>query len=158
MAPLVISSKEGNIFFTEVKLDFAECTKDIHLKYHNIRNRKLLAFGTKLFCKFRIDKAFSKKKGIYCFAINNKIVYIGRCIDNFGKRINAGYGNISPRNCYEGGQSTNCRINSYIEEHKNEIRFGIYDMTNEANAEICSLEKQLLDLHGSDLEWNIQKK
>ena len=25
-----------------------------------------------------------------------------------------GYGNISPRNCFEGGQSTNCRINSDI--------------------------------------------
>jgi hypothetical protein len=28
-----------------------------------------------------------------------------------------GYGQISPRNCYEGGQATNCRINRLVLEH-----------------------------------------
>jgi len=25
-----------------------------------------------------------------------------------------GYGNISPRNCFKGGQETNCRINNLV--------------------------------------------
>jgi len=25
-----------------------------------------------------------------------------------------GYGNISPKNCYKGGQETNCRLNNLI--------------------------------------------
>jgi hypothetical protein len=29
-------------------------------------------------------------------------------------RFNAGYGRISPRNCYVGGQETNCRINQSV--------------------------------------------
>lgn len=158
MEQLVISSKEGNIYFTEVGLEFLECEKEIHLKYHNTQELKLHSNGNKRFCKFKISKEFSKKKGIYCFAIGDKIVYIGRCKDNFHKRINYGYGNISPRNCYEGGQPTNCRINSSIEEQKNKIRFGIYDMTNKTDYEICMLEKQLLELHATKLVWNIQKR
>ena len=48
------------------------------------------------------------------------ILYVGRCTgERKGKgtladRFNAGYGNISPRNCFENGQSTNCRINNLV--------------------------------------------
>jgi hypothetical protein len=43
----------------------------------------------------------------------DELVYIGQCSD-FANRINLGYGNISPKNCYEGGQSTNCKINKMV--------------------------------------------
>jgi hypothetical protein len=33
---------------------------------------------------------------------------------NFAQRFNQGYGIIAPKNCYIGGQSTNCKINSMI--------------------------------------------
>ena len=33
---------------------------------------------------------------------------------NRSARFNAGYGNISPRNCFERGQVTNCRMNDLI--------------------------------------------
>jgi hypothetical protein len=29
-------------------------------------------------------------------------------------RFNAGYGNISPKNCFKGGQETNCRVNNLV--------------------------------------------
>jgi len=45
--------------------------------------------------------------------VRNEIKYVGECDDLF-KRYGMGYGNISPRNCFEGGQMTNCRINSDI--------------------------------------------
>jgi hypothetical protein len=69
-------------------------------------------YGKGSFCKFRI----SVKKGlagVYAMAVAGDVVYIGECED-FRKRFNMGYGNISPRNCYVGGQPTNCRVNRLI--------------------------------------------
>lgn len=31
--------------------------------------------------------------------------------DSLEKQFRQGYGNISPRNCFKGGQSTNCKMN-----------------------------------------------
>jgi hypothetical protein len=33
---------------------------------------------------------------------------------NLTKRFNHGYGNISPKNCYRGGQATNCKLNNLV--------------------------------------------
>jgi len=82
-------------------------------KYENKLNHSLHRYGKGPFCKFNIEKKYAKKSGVYCFEILEKIFYIGECED-FYKRINYGYGNISPRNCFEGGQPTNCRINTII--------------------------------------------
>jgi hypothetical protein len=41
------------------------------------------------------------------------IRYVGECA-NLSARFNAGYGNISPKNCFKGGQETNCRLNNLI--------------------------------------------
>jgi hypothetical protein len=68
--------------------------------------------GQGTFCKFRI--AVSKGLvGVYAMVVDGAVRYIGECED-LGKRFNMGYGNISPRNCYEGGQSTNCKINRRV--------------------------------------------
>lgn len=40
-------------------------------------------------------------------------MYVGEC-KNLTARFNTGYGQISPRNCFVGGQETNCRINKLI--------------------------------------------
>jgi|SRR5580700_2637074 hypothetical protein len=32
----------------------------------------------------------------------------------FSVRFNTGYGNISPKNCFKGGQGTNCRLNNLV--------------------------------------------
>jgi len=45
--------------------------------------------------------------------VNNDVRYVGEC-QNLSARFNMGYGQISPRNCYEGGQRTNCRVNQLI--------------------------------------------
>jgi hypothetical protein len=80
------------------------------------------------------------EKGIYKFVVKNKIVYIGRCLDNFKKRFNFGYGKINPKNCYKDGQSTNCRINNYCNKEKFEIF--VYCLIE--NSEIKKIEKQLI--------------
>ena len=70
-------------------------------------------YGKGPFCKFTINRKYSGKSGVYVISVNNEIQYVGEC-DDFFKRFGMGYGNISPRNCFEGGQLTNCRINSNI--------------------------------------------
>ena len=82
-------------------------------RYENKKNLKLNKFGAGPFCKFTIDGKYSTKSGVYLISIDNVIQYVGEC-DDFFKRFGMGYGNISPRNCFEGGQLTNCRINSVI--------------------------------------------
>ncbi len=82
-------------------------------RYENIKKLRLNKYGKGPFCKFSIDKKYSKQSGVYVISINDVIQYFGEC-DDFFKRFGMGYGNISPRNCFEGGQSTNCRINSAI--------------------------------------------
>jgi hypothetical protein len=88
--------------------------------------------------------------------LNNKIVYIGRVkgINTFNTRINQGYANIFPKNCYIDGQSTNCRINSLINTHAESIKLFILPLDNDR--EIIKFEKILIDLLKP--EWNIQLK
>jgi NADPH-dependent 2,4-dienoyl-CoA reductase/sulfur reductase-like enzyme len=48
--------------------------------------------------------------------------------ESFKKRFNMGYGNISPKNCFIGGQRTNCKMNKvvlqmYSENKKIDIYF-----------------------------------
>ena len=45
--------------------------------------------------------------------VDDVLVYLGEC-EILARRFNAGYGNISPRNCFVGGQSTNCKVNRAI--------------------------------------------
>ena len=82
-------------------------------KYENKKNLNLNKYGKGPFCKFTIDRKYSGKSGVYVILVNNEIQYVGEC-DDFFKRFGMGYGNISPRNCFEGGQLTNCRINADI--------------------------------------------
>ena len=72
----------------------------------------LHAYGTGPFCKFVIPKNL-RESGVYAFTIADEIMYIGECV-RFDSRFNVGYGQISPRNCYNGGQPTNCRINNLV--------------------------------------------
>jgi hypothetical protein len=67
-------------------------------------------FGT--FCSFRISVQ-PGLAGVYALVVNGSLCYIGKCVD-LGKRFNAGYGNISPKNCYHGGRTTNCKINRWV--------------------------------------------
>ena len=82
-------------------------------QYENKKNLGLNKYGKGPFCKFTINRKYAGKTGVYLILVNDKIQYVGEC-DDFFKRFGMGYGNISPRNCFEGGQSTNCRVNSDI--------------------------------------------
>lgn len=64
------------------------------------------------FCKFRIAVP-AGLRGVYALVVDDSVRYIGECQD-LAKRFNDGYGNISPTNCYRGGQATNCKINHHV--------------------------------------------
>ena len=102
------------------------------------------------FSKIKVSQYFDDK-GIYCFIVSNKIKYVGRCSDNFRKRINQGYGKINPKNCFIDGQSTNCRLNSLINEEK-EVMLGIYLMTDQTTKQINEFEKFILAF--ASFDWN----
>ena len=125
-----------------------------HLKEDNDSNYLcfLNKYGDNKFCEFKIDTHLNDK-GIYCYIKDDKIKYIGRCTDNFKKRINQGYGKIHPKNCFIDGQATNCHLNSLINS-ADDVEFGVYEMTNKTTDEIKELEKLILTC--KRYEWNIQ--
>jgi len=82
--------------------------------YAKSSTSKLNPHGGSSFCKFSISPRWSGYSGVYAlFNDNEKLLYIGECVD-LRSRFNAGYGNISPKNCYQGGQPTNCKINKMV--------------------------------------------
>lgn len=82
-------------------------------RYRQASQSKLHAHGAGPFCRFRIGRK-RRDSGLYVLTLNDVPVYAGECVD-LGKRWGPnGYGGISPRNCFQGGQPTNCRVNAAI--------------------------------------------
>ncbi len=84
-------------------------------RYKDAETVPLHAYGTGPFCRFRIGRQ-CREPGLYVLTLDDEPVYAGECTD-LGKRWGSnGYGGISPRNCFRGGQQTNCRVNAAILE------------------------------------------
>jgi len=150
---------------------YASLAKEVYRRYPNSLNEKLGRFlcglkassdnfylrflnghGDNVFCDFSIAKMIpSKAKGIYCFTVGEVIKYFGRSHDPFEKRLNQGYGHISPKNCYRDGQSTNCHVNSIIA--KNHSIVSLYVLPLGEDSVIDKLEKLLINSYKP--EWNI---
>ncbi|MCX6376449.1 MAG: GIY-YIG nuclease family protein [Armatimonadetes bacterium] len=81
-------------------------------EYRNVRSLPLNRYGEGPFCRFRIPSGLHTE-GVYVITAGDDVMYVGECVD-LSKRFNAGYGQISPKNCFKGGQETNCRINSLV--------------------------------------------
>lgn len=85
-------------------------------RYDQSDKYPLHQYGWGPFCKFTIDTSeYDGSEGVYVFTAGYEIKYVGETV-NVHNRIQPGYGNISPKNCYQGGQQTNCRINQLIFE------------------------------------------
>ena len=111
-------------------------------------------YGDSVYCEFYItDERVLNKKGLYIFLVGNKLMYIGRCKDSYKKRINQGYGRITPKNCYIDGQVTNCRINSLVGELKENVQLLVCIMAN--NERVEKTEKHLIEKYKP--AWNIQR-
>lgn len=81
-------------------------------RYANEGGLGLNQYGAGPFCRFKIP-ANLPLAGVYAITGDKALLYIGEC-ENLSRRFNYGYGLISPRNCFKGGQETNCRINTLV--------------------------------------------
>lgn len=90
------------------------------------------------FTTFKIE-GLPSSKGVYIWLIEGEedLSYIGECVD-FRKRFSpTGYGRISPRNCFIGGQSTNCKMNQEVLKKWKEGKvFHLYILETEKHKEI----------------------
>ena len=125
-------------------------------KYRNSRALPLNRHGQGPFCRFSIPRGWSGP-GVYALTMDGTAVYVGKCDTPLGERFGArGYGVIHPRNCFQGGQSTNCRINSLILQHAKaghrlELRFH----QNIDKTTRSALESQLI--RSLRPPWNVQQ-
>jgi hypothetical protein len=168
---LFAGKKNKTLAETLLSHRYSSLTKAVHSSYQNALNEKLGEFLYKLkisgdlfylqflnehgdneFCDFSIAPTkLGKAKGVYCFVVGTRVMYFGRSHDPFEKRLNQGYGHISPKNCYRDGQSTNCRINSLVAKHYAEVAFYVYPLDDDTK--IDQLEKLLIDTYQP--EWNV---
>jgi hypothetical protein len=81
-------------------------------RYARMATARVHRYGDDPFCRFQISRNLPVS-GVYLLLIAGALRYVGKC-DNLSARFNMGYGRISPRNCYEGGQRTNCKVNRLI--------------------------------------------
>ena len=85
-----------------------------HQRYARADSKHLHAYGQGPFCRFKLT-GLPAEPGIYALTVDDEVVYVGKARVSMAERWGARqYGNISPANCYIGGQSTNCKINSQI--------------------------------------------
>lgn len=116
-------------------------------RYDNAKNLPLNKYGSSKFCKFKVSGVDLNHGGIYVFVVNGKVKYVGKTNQTFEKRFSAnGYGSISPRNCFEGGQSTNCKLNAQMNNwYNNKDKIEIYITTDKlSETQINNLEDSLL--------------
>lgn len=118
--------------------------------YENRQNLPLHQYGAGPFCRFTIPTVAAE--GVYLICVDGVATYVGEC-ENLDNRFNTGYGNISPRNCFVGGQSTNCRINHHIydaADKSSEIKLYFHD--THARFEV---ERELIEKLNP--AWNIAR-
>jgi hypothetical protein len=84
-------------------------------RYREANSTFVHKYGWGPFCSFSIPNTWSGKSCVYVLCSGNQIKYIGETED-LANRFNQGYGTISPRNCFDGGQETNCRVNTLIRD------------------------------------------
>jgi hypothetical protein len=83
-----------------------------HSRYLGALTKKLNLHGAGPFCEYRIPDSYIMS-GVYLITRGNMRLYVGRAV-NLTQRFNTGYGTIQPVNAFEGGQSTNCKINRHV--------------------------------------------
>lgn len=82
-------------------------------RYARASSMPLNRHGAGPFCRFPAP-THRTEAGVYALTVDSKLTYIGECENLTGRFGQRGYGAIQPRNCYVGGQSTNCKINHAI--------------------------------------------
>jgi hypothetical protein len=84
-------------------------------RYANRDNLQLNPYGHGPFCRFRIARGREwQQSGVYVLTRGASPIYVGETVDLERRWGSNGFGGISPRNCFQRGQPTNCRLNNLI--------------------------------------------
>lgn len=117
----------------------------------SIYARFLNEWGDRRFRRFRLEAPeVASRRGVYAFAGDGVVKYIGRSRDPFRRRIEQGYGHIAPRSCFLDGQSTNCKVNSLVTEAWPKVDYFVHVEDDEG--ELMALETDLIARYSP--EWN----
>ena len=120
-------------------------------RYANVRSRSLNPYGQGPFCRFTVARGMHVP-GVYVLTLAGEPVYAGKCQDLAQRFGPQGYGSIQPRNCFVGGQSTNCKVNNRILRHT--IRGQLIELWFHAADDPGPVERELVSrLRPS---WNAQ--
>lgn len=122
-------------------------------RYRNTRGLPLNTHGIGPFCRFSIARGV-QHSGVYVVTVTGTPAYVGKCrslAQRFGPQ---GYGAIQPKNCFIGGQSTNCKINHLVldcAKHGRRIDLWFHGSSNQDR-----IEGELI----SELnpQWNSQRQ
>ncbi len=66
------------------------------------------------YCKFKTKCDLPSDSGVYALFVKQKLVYVGQTVNLHTRWSSSGYANISPKNVFYNGQSTNCKVNHYL--------------------------------------------
>ena len=84
-----------------------------HLRFDNARGLPLNRHGDGPFCRFSVS-GLPEGPGVYAVTVARGLAYVGIANDLRERWSARGYARIHPRNCFRGGQSTNCKVNRAI--------------------------------------------
>lgn len=107
-------------------------------EYSEAETTRLNQHGRGQFCRLQV-KGLPTVPGVYALTVDGDVVYVGQTgnlAERWGPR---GYGTISPRNCYVGGQSTNCKINGSIlkaDERNSQIDLWFHETSDPKPCEV----------------------
>jgi hypothetical protein len=110
-------------------------------------------YGDETYTIFSVQRTEHKNsRGVYAYCVDGLVVYVGRCRDNLGNRINQGYGKIHPKNCYLDGQATNCHLNALVASTKGKIELWLKPMDDPEA--ISLVEREIIQ--SNKPIWNLQ--
>ena len=82
-------------------------------RYDLAKSTPLNRHGAGPFCRFAV-LGLPAAPGVYAITVARKLAYVGIAADLQQRWGPSGYAQIQPRNCFKGGQSTNCKVNHAI--------------------------------------------
>ena len=121
-------------------------------RYAKAATSRLHPHGGGPFCRFEV-RELPASSCVYAVTVEDDLAYVG-IAGNLAVRWGLGqFGLIQPRNCYVGGQSTNCRINNLLlAEARRRSRVELWRYETPERKQV---ESVLLD--ALDPPWNIRK-
>ena len=150
---LSLASESHRNYAKELRTPIGTFLMRLKQRGDNFYKKFLNPYGDLSYSKFWIEEESAlRSRGLYLYADNGHLLYIGRCKDSFRKRIIQGYGSIQPKNCFIDGQATNCHINSLITGLGRLIQFEVCPIPDIPT--IIAVESAMIKKYKP--KWNIQ--